>query len=161
MVKPKKRSIQNLTTRTSARALVEAEGDEQKRKAKYIELRGNQLYSENVGSISKSNLNEQPVPGTDISGTYVSEIRGGAYMNFTDRKLLITFKQNGTDIIGTDVNQIKLITGTRKGESIKYEYYGGKGGLVTGVWKINSDGTRLEGTWSRHGDGGIWNLTKI
>ncbi len=51
-----------------AKAFVQAEGDEQKRVAKYIELRANQLYSENVGSISKSKLYKQPTVDTEVSG---------------------------------------------------------------------------------------------
>jgi len=145
-----------------AKALVEAEGDQQKRKARYIELRANQLYSENVSSISKSDLNEQPVPGTDISGTYVSDIRGGTPWQFSDRKLMITFKQNGNDIIGTNDSQIKLITGTRKDDTIKFEYFA-RHSTITGKWKINPGGTRLEGTWSDTSwdINGTWNLMKI
>jgi len=148
-----------------AMALVNAEGDEQRRKAKYIELRANQLYSENVSSISKSNLNEQPVPvsavsGTGISGTYVSDIRGGPNYSYPDRKIELTLKQSGKDIVGTDVNNRKRLIGTRKGDTIKFEY---DGGTTTGVWKINSDGTRLDGTFthSSWGFNGTWNLTKI
>ncbi len=81
-------------------------------------------------------------------------------MHFTDRKLKITFKQNGTDIIGTDVNQKKIVTGTRKEDTIKFEYYG-RGSYLTGEWKINSDGTKLEGTWDSFNDNGKWNLTRI
>ena len=58
-----------------AKAFVQAEGDEQKRVAKYIELRANQLYSENVSSISKSNLNEQPTVDTEVSGTGITATR--------------------------------------------------------------------------------------
>ncbi len=149
-----------------AKAFVQAEGDEQKRVAKYIELRANQLYSENVSSISKSNLNEQPVPasavsGTDISGTYVSYIRGGSSDYFVgDRKLKVTFKQSGNDIIGTNDSQRVILKGTRKGDTIKFEYFMGWSNL-TGVWKINPDGTKLEGTWRDSRYDGVWNLAKI
>ena len=149
-----------------ARSLVEVAGEEQKRKAKYIELRANQLYSEKVSSISKSKLYKQPtvdteVSGTDISGTYVSDIRGGwAGILGGNRKLKITFKQSGKDIIGTDVNQKKIVTGTRKEDTIKYKY-DGRGSYLTGKWKISSDGTKLEGTWNTSRENGIWNLTKI
>ena len=148
------------------RALGLAEGDEQKRNARYIELRANQLYSENVSSISKSNLNEQPVPstgvsGSDISGTYVSDIRGGIPGTFgRNRKLKITFEQSGKDIIGTNKSQSKIITVTRKGDTIKFEYHG-PWGPVKGKWKINHDGTKLEGTWSSNREDGKWNLTRI
>ena len=149
-----------------AMALVEAEGDEQQRKARYIELRADQLYSEKVSSISKSKLYKQPtvdtdVSGTNITGTYVSDIRGGwAGILGGNRKLKITFKQSGKDIIGTDVNQKKIVTGTRKEDTIKYKY-DGRGSHLFGKWKISSDGTKLEGTWNTSRENGIWNLTKI
>ena len=64
-----------------AKALVEAEGDEQKRRARYIELRAIQLYSEKADSLSNlnqyeqpvSNLNAQPASSYDVTGTYASE----------------------------------------------------------------------------------------
>ena len=122
----------------------------------------NQLYSENVSSISKSNLNKQPVPGTDISGTYVSDIRGGPPWLFRGRSPKITFEQSGNNIIGTNVSQKgREINGTRKGDTIKFKY----GRNMTGVWKINSDGTKLEGKWEFSGNTdssrGTWNLTII
>lgn len=42
-----------------AKAFVLVEGDEQKRKSKYIELRANQLYSKNLDLIENSNLDDQ------------------------------------------------------------------------------------------------------
>jgi hypothetical protein len=126
-----------------------------------IELRANQLYSENVSSISKSNLNEQPVPGTDISGTYVSDIQGDPPWMFRDRKPMFTFEQSGNDIIGTDVskNSSKVI-GIRNGDTIKFKYQGAHR-LILGKWKINPDGTSLEGTWETDTEHGSWNLTRI
>ena len=64
-----------------ARALVETEGDKTKRKARYIELRANQLYSENIGSASDTSQYQQAAPVTsdgqiELSGTYVSTITG-------------------------------------------------------------------------------------
>ena len=76
-----------------------------------------------------------------------------------DRKLIITLKQSGKDIIGTDVNQKKIATGTRKEDTIKFKYPGR--GSITGEWRINSDGTKLEGTWDSFNDNGKWNLTRI
>ena len=148
------------------RALVEAEGDEQKRKASYIELRANQLYSENVSSISKSNLNEQPyldsaVSGAVLSGIYLSDIHGDPPWMFKDRKPRFTFEQSGKDIVGTDVskNRNKII-GIRNGDTIKFKYWGAHR-LVLGEWQINPDGTSLEGTWEADNEHGSWNLTRI
>ncbi len=149
-----------------AKAFVEAEGDEQKRKVRYIELRGNQLYSENVSSISKSNLNEQPyldsaVSGAVLSGIYVSDIQRGPPWMFSDRKPWFTFEQNGNDIIGTDVSKNgSKIYGIRNGDTIKFKYWGSFR-LIVGRWKINPDGTSLEGTWEAEGERGSWNLTRI
>ena len=100
------------------------------------------------------------VPRTVILGTYVSDIKGGwAGILGGNRKLKITFKQSGKDIIGTDVNQKKIVTGTRKEDTIKFKY-DGRGSYLTGKWKINSDGTKLEGTWNTSRENGKWNLTK-
>jgi len=149
-----------------AKAFVEAEGDEQKRKVVYIELRANQLYSENVSSISKSNLNEQPyldsaVSGVVLSGTYLSDIRGAPPWMFTDKKTRFTFEQNGNDIIGNDVSKNgSKIYGIRNGDIIKFKYWG-KFRLILGRWKINPDGTSLEGTWEAENEHGSWNLTRI
>ena len=79
---------------------------------------------------------------------------------FRTRKPKITFKQSGNDIIGT-VNNKTQITGTRKGDTITFKFFAAKFGLITGVWKVNPDGTKLEGTWSRSSEDGIWNLTRI
>ena len=98
---------------------------------------------------------------TNITGTYVSDVRGGwAGILGGNRKLKITLEQSGKDIIGTDVNQKKIVAGTRKKDTIKFKYYG-RGGQLTGKWKINSDGTKLEGTWNSSREDGKWNLTRI
>jgi hypothetical protein len=61
------------------KALVETEGDQTKTKARYIELRANQLYSKKVGSVSDTSLYQQAAPITpgtqiDLSGTYLSPL---------------------------------------------------------------------------------------
>ena len=117
---------------------------------------------------------EQPVldtleSGPNITGTYVSDIKGGPPDLFRTRNVKITFKQSGNDIIVTSTGSIgtnisragKEIIGTRKGDTIKFKY----GRNMTGVWKINSDGTKLEGKWEFSGNTdssrGTWNLTII
>ncbi len=134
--------------------------------ANKIGKRANQLYSENVSSISKSNLNEQPyldsaVSGAVLSGTYVSDIKRGPPWMFSDRKPWFTFEQNGNDIIGTDVSKNgSKIYGIRNGDTIKFKYWGSFR-LIVGRWKINPDGTSLEGTWEADNEHGSWNLTRI
>jgi len=111
--------------------------------------------------VTEISATEQPALESDISGTYVSDIRGGwAGILGGNRKLKITLKQSGKDIIGTDVNQKKIVTGTRKEDTIKFEYYG-RGSYLTGEWKIKSDGTKLEGTWNSSRENGKWNLTRV
>jgi hypothetical protein len=87
-----------------AKALVETEGDQTKRKARYIELRANQLYSEKVGSVATVKAGGDK----DISGIYVSEItssgafRKSYFQKDEYRKLEITLKQTNNIITGTD-----------------------------------------------------------
>ena len=111
-----------------------------------------------LSRVSKDSLSETRL---DITGTYVSDIRGGPNYSFQEgRKLVFTLKQSGDDIIGADANQRKRITGTRKGSSITFKYLGG-GIPITGVWIINSDGTKLEGNWTNGSWDGKWNLTRL
>ena len=52
------------------------------------------------------------------------------------------------------------IIGTRWGDTFKFKL----GYSITGVWKIDPDGTKLEGTWDYSGAAtghGTSNLTKI
>jgi len=149
-----------------AEALVLVEGDEEKRYDKYIVLRVEQLYLENEGLESESSLIEPlvfstKIPGTSIPGIYLSDIQGGPPWMFRDRKPRFTFEQSGWDIIGTDVskNNSKII-GTRMGNTIKFKYWG-TSRLILGKWKINPDGTSLEGTWEEESGHGSWNLIRI
>ncbi len=156
-----------------AKAFVQAEGDEQKRVAKYIELRANQLYSENVSSISKSNLNEQPtvdteVSGTGITGTYVSQITStnSKYFKKKYRKLVIMLKQEGNNITGSNSTYNVEFWGTRAGDTISFDmsaHLMNDFQATSGKWEVNADGTRLKGTWMmpEKTGSGQWNLTKI
>lgn len=155
---------------TWARALVKAEDDETKVKAKYIELRATELHVQNGGTISTASLNTQSVAvdegqNIDISGVYASEItESGGRPNFTSkqRRMRITLEQNGKTITGTDSSRKIKINGTRNGNKI--EFYIIRGNQIDGVWEINADATKLEGKWSTDGGGGgsgNWNLTRI
>ncbi len=169
-----------------ARAFVLVEGDEQKRKAKYIELRAYQLYNENAAStavkkqtspVAKSilpvtatqpALTKQPDSVADISGIYISEITSNNNDHFTKRyrSLVLDLKQNGNEIIATDSKLKVDIHGTRKGDTITFSVIPGRASDfqdATGTWKILGDGTRFEGSWEIRGysASGKWNLTKI
>ena len=167
-----------------ARALVEAEGDEQKRKAKYIQLRADELYYQNAASKPKSSsnqpicpvINSQPGAGEsvvavkqlnpekDISGSYVSDIdpaSDGFLEN--NRDMVLTISQYGNQITATDKSNRVKITGTREGDTIKYLWINRIGGYpdIDGEWKINADGSGLDGRWESFHRGGQWNLKKL
>ena len=162
-----------------AEALVLVDGDEEKRYAKYIELRAEQLSRENEATKPKPDqyeesalftstvsdvqpaLNNQSEIISDLTGTYVSDIRGGPTWMFRDRKPRYIFKQRGKKIIGTNVSQAdNEIMGTRKGDTINFEYWGPHR-LITGEWKIIPGGTRLQGNWEGEEGHGKWDLTRI
>jgi len=161
-----------------AEALVLVEGDEEKRYAKYIELRAEQLYREaqalksldqygesppftSTVSDVQPELNDQPELIPDLTGTYVSDIRGGPTWMFRDRKPRLTFKQRGKNIIGTNVSRSdNEIIGTRKGNTIKFKYWGPHR-LILGEWNISPGGDRLVGTWEEGEGRGTWDLTRI
>lgn len=105
----------------------------------------------------------------DLSGAYVSDIKGVSGRLFPYGSPLITFEQNGNKILGTiapkspdktvDQPGVAEIIGTRKGDTIKFKYRD-----VTGVWQVNSDSTKLDGTWDFSGNtdsSGTWNLNRV
>jgi len=161
-----------------AEALVLVDGDEEKRYAKYIELRAEQLYREaqalksldqygesppftSTVSDVQPELNDQPEIIPDLTGTYVSDIRGGPTWMFRDRKPRLTFKQRGKNIIGTNVSRSdNEIIGPRKGNTIQFKYWGPHR-LILGEWNISSGGDRLVGTWEGEEGRGTWDLTRI
>jgi hypothetical protein len=153
------------------KALVETGGDQTKRKARYIELRANQLYSEKVGSASDTSLYQQAAPVTpdipvDISGTFRSGITGsGSWSLGRFPNIEVILKQNKDEISGT-------FSGTRSGEiegilnggRIKFKWFvtAGRTESGRGEWKLTNDGINWNGTWrSSRGSQGNWNLTKI
>jgi len=159
-----------------AKAFVLVEGDEQKRKAKYIELRAYQLYNENTATtavkkqtspVAKSILPvsspavDQSSFKDDISGIWKSNITGGEIHN---RNRVITFKQTGNTISGTwDTDPFHKITGVREGDTIKFDWIEGSATDKEGKWEISPGGFKMEGRWTRI-DGirsGRFDLTKI
>ncbi len=99
---------------------------------------------------------------TSLTGTYISEITSADSWYFRlkkHRELIISLEQNGNTITGSDRLTNSEIIGTVDGEIIKFEFWSGQlnNNRVTGEWKVNADGTRLEGSW----DHGKWNLTRL
>jgi len=158
-----------------AKAFVLVEGDEQKRKAKYIELRAYQLYNESATAPAKKQATaatknilpvlppavDQSSLKDDISGIWKSNITGGEIHN---RNRVITFKQTGNTISGTwDTDPSHKITGVREGDTIKFDWIEGGAMDKEGKWKISPDGFKMEGRWTRI-DGirsGIFDLSRI
>ena len=158
-----------------AKAFVLVEGDEQKRKAKYIELRAYQLYNESATAPAKKQATaatknilpvlppavDQSSLKDDISGIWKSNITGGEIHN---RNRVITFKQTGNTISGTwDTDPFHKITGVREGDTIKFDWIEGGAMDKEGRWKISPDGFKMEGRWTRI-DGirsGIFDLSRI
>jgi len=150
------------------------EGDEQKRKAKYIELRGEQLYAQSLPSKAEVSRSIQPVAGiqpvlaeqqpvsdVDVSGTYEAKVTGRA-RNLYHR---ITLQQQGVIITGRwDNDPGNRIEGTLEGDTIKFIWLESHSAFDRdGKWEINTDGSGMTGKWSRP-DGrssGKFDLTRI
>lgn len=103
-----------------------------------------------------------------LSGSYRSEITSSVsywFQHKKQRKLVITLKQEGNSITGTDNIGRSELTGTIEGDTIKFNYWSGrtlKGNEVNGEWKVIGNGSRLEGFWTWKGaPQGKWNLTRI
>jgi hypothetical protein len=167
-----------------ARALVYVQGDEQKRKAKYIEFRAMELYAAEAMSLSTSTksirpvatsqtaVNRQPAaPVTpdipvDISGTYRSDITGsGSWSLGKFPNIEVILKQNKGEISGTfSGTRSGEIEGILNGERIKFKWFvtAGRTESGRGEWKLANDGINWNGKWrSSRGNQGNWNLAKI
>jgi hypothetical protein len=133
------------------KALVETEGDETKRKARYIELRANQLYIENGGSISTTGLDEQTVSeptasGIDISGTYVSDRIRSSWTLQHKKRLSITLKQENNSFKGHFINSLDgPIYGAIDKGKMEFEWQAGNCSYGVGNMTITPDGSALEG----------------
>ena len=103
-----------------AKALVEAEGDETKRKARYIELRANQLYSEKPEPTPSATPEAQPGSDVDISGTYRSELSRNLYSTTKDANIEIRLTQKGNEITGYFIGAGGYIDGEIDGNTIKF-----------------------------------------
>ncbi len=160
-----------------ARALVAAEGDEQKRKARYIELRAEQLFEASGAATSAPNraaqrsssikpaANSRPQAGAgvakpavvpsfsdDLSGTWVAEITTNQEEVFGNigPTLEFTLEQSGDRISGSNREYNLKLSGTRNGDEIEFWVEPHRMNYFqgqTGVWKVNPDRASLAGDW--------------
>ena len=174
-----------------ARALVEVEGNEQKRKARYIELRAEEMYRASPKKLTRQN-SPAAIPGAsantaksiptsaamstaatgislsqrDLSGTYVSEITTDSHWVFhkrSHRRIMVVFVQQGDDISAVARSVDMKITGTVDGDHIDFFTWPSDvvSSEIKGTWRIVDGGARLEGKWTHPHGGGKWNLTRL
>ena len=173
-----------------ARALVEVEGDEQKRKARYIELRAEEMYRQSPAAVtqkrsvipaavapvnpvvsqpaaegSKARLGEAMagiVPTYFVTGTYFATISGKKLDDFSRKykRFKVSLAQSGNEITGSFADGGE-IEGTLEGDTITYKWYL-RYMEGSGEWKILEDGTGMAGKWqySRSDRGGAWDMQK-
>ena len=164
-------------------ALAGTGGNQTKRKARYIELRANQLYSKEFGTVLSTNLNQLPTsitPDTliNISGTYTSAI---TYTQYGDRSSLRSHFGNRPNIVIDIQQKDDVITGVMSGDrsgkiegliegnKITFNYYmkvpGNSDKEGHGTWMVGDGRSTLNGTWRgrapHNSYAGKWNLTKI
>jgi hypothetical protein len=156
-----------------SQAYVMVEGDEKKRKAKYIELRANQLYSENAGPISNLSGDEQPastssahsIPAYDVAGTYASEkitrTTGYWYLNLKSSTPEVKIQQTGGNVKGTFGKGSGNFDGVIVGDTITIEWYTVRG-RGTAKWTVIPENNQLVGVWSaQNSHSSNWNLKKV
>ena len=169
-----------------ALALVEVEGDEQRRKVRYIELRAEQLYAESLrrptvspaqpvtARLSAGSARNDAAPLPDevpsVAGTYetiittnASQIFGRKYRNLT-----LVVEQNGRQISGYDRRFGTRLSGEIDDDVIRFEVDNGTASghyPARGEWRLAADGRSLEGTWKTHGGwvdaSGTWDMIRI
>jgi len=144
------------------KALVESGGDQNRTKARYIELRAKQLYVEKACPVCDASLDQQAAsitPDTliDISGTYHSDISGSGYWSLGSRPAKkVILKQNKGEISGTFFgSRSGDIEGTLNGDTIKFKWFvtDGLAESGKGEWKLTNDGINWNGTWASSGRG--------
>lgn len=167
-----------------AKALVEVEGDETKRNAKYIELRANQLFVDKdeattiasavvPTSIKKTRLtterNSESTSTLNLTGTYRSAITSSSSYVLGKRKyknLTFELKQDGDEISGRSLEENIEIRGILNDNTVKFEIapvQATGNWWLRGIWKISRDGTQLTGRWSQPKleARGRWNLERL
>lgn len=157
-----------------AKALVEVEGDETRRKARYIELRAIQLQRQQQPSdtlsagVASQVAVEQAVKILDLSGTYTSVTTGrkGQLTKFPNPT--VNLVQQGNKINGSYGRaggaHLGRIYGEIDGDYIRFDWYAADGNYGNGKWEVDAEGKMLEGKWSsftaQSGDG-VWKLIRM
>lgn len=145
-----------------AKALVEAEGDETKRKARYIELRANQLYSEMAKSTPSPTPEARPGSDFDVSGAYRSELSENLYNTTKNANIEIRLTQRGDKVTGFFVGAGGYIDGKMDGNTMKFRARPPFGNwTVDGKWVFTDGYTKATGDAGFHVTRGYWNLTRI
>ena len=145
-----------------AKALVDAEGDEAKRKARYIELRANQLLSEKVKSTSNVVPGVQLDSYSGVSGTYRSKLSKNLHNHFKRTNIEIRLVQNGNKVTGTFVRAKGYIDGEIDGNTIKYVAHPPYGNWsIRGKWVFTDGYNKATGDAAYHVTKGFWNLAKV
>jgi hypothetical protein len=149
-----------------AMALVEAYGDETRRKATYIELRARQLYQVKYGTApdagsSQPLANQATGSAVDFSGTYSSEISGRIKDKFNPRSPVVVLTQDGKNITGHIGNKGGRLWGEVDDNTIVFDWKSG-GAYGRGKWIFEAGNNSVKGRWSTtHYGVGDWNLTRI
>ena len=149
-----------------AKAFVDAEGDEQKRRAIYISLRAKQLYAKanpsSINAVTDNNTERvKQESDIDLTGTYTSKIGGFDTFYFTLNRLpTIKIRQKGNEVTGTIRPDIGEFSGIVEGDYVKINWMTARG-MGKAKWKIERKGKKLKGTWRGNAQGeGSWVLKK-
>jgi hypothetical protein len=114
----------------------------------------------------KSVVVESVKADNSVTGTYVSDITTNSNWRFNNQKhrsLVVQFEQNGNHIIGTCSSANLKILATREGDNITFYTLPSdiSSDEIKGKWKVNADGSSIEGKWTHPHGNGKWNLTRI
>ena len=80
--------------------------------------------------------------------------------------MVLILEQKGNTITGTDRSGISQIQGIRNGDTITFDFAHPQiywGYFLSGVWELNADGIRLQGSWNSHDLSihGTWHLERV
>jgi hypothetical protein len=149
-----------------AKALVDAEGDEQKRKSIYISLRARQLYVESGGTFETGKTSAAPAVATEtaelnLRGMYKTNLTGNIfYFTRSKQNPRVVLRQKGNQLEGDIEPAIGTLTGEVKDNQVKLEWITvwGEGEATL---KISRGAKLLEGSWqARTGSSGTWRMQR-
>lgn len=147
-----------------AKALVDAEGDQQKRVWIYIKLRAQQLYVESGGT-REPKAAAAPAPAAeivefDLAGRYETRLTGYTfYFTRLKNRPVVVIRQNGNSIEG-EISNVGTFTGVIKDNQLELEWITtvGEG---TAKLKISRAGKKLKGEWKSVQEGfGSWTMQR-